>query len=81
MPGQRPAMQCDAVPGDARGTVMRGADALPGSKATSRATGSHPRWLARVVSGSLGLLDRFADLLDLAAFGKLLERVSTGGLG
>jgi hypothetical protein len=30
-----------SLEGNMCGTVMRGADALPGSKATSRATGSH----------------------------------------
>jgi hypothetical protein len=30
-----------SLEGNICGTVMRGADALPGSKATSRATGSH----------------------------------------
>ena len=36
--------------GNMRGTVMRGADALPGSKATSCAKGSH-RKLGGLVSG------------------------------
>jgi hypothetical protein len=39
-----------SLEGDMCGTVMRGADALPGSKATSRAKGSH-RKLGGLVSG------------------------------
>ena len=39
-----------SLEGNMCGTVMRGADALPGSKATSRAKGSH-RKLGDLVSG------------------------------
>ena len=39
-----------SLEGNMCGTVMRGADALPGSKATSRAKGSH-RNLGNLVSG------------------------------
>ena len=39
-----------SLEGNMCGTVMRGADALPGSKATSRAKGSH-RNLGGLVSG------------------------------
>src|SRR5437588_13064106 len=39
-----------SLEGNMCGTAMRGADALPGSKATSRATGSH-RKLGGLVSG------------------------------
>ena len=39
-----------SLEGNMCGTVMRGADALPGSKATSRAKGSH-RNLGDLVSG------------------------------
>ena len=34
--------QAHSLEGHMCGTAMRGADALPGSKATSRAKGSHP---------------------------------------
>ncbi len=42
-----------SLEGNMCGTVMRGADALPGSKATSRAKGSH-RKLGDLVSGRRG---------------------------
>src|SRR5260370_8131769 len=43
--------------GNMCGTAMRGADALPGSKATSRAKGSH-RNLGGLVSGRQALRER-----------------------
>jgi hypothetical protein len=46
-----------SLEGNMCGTVMRGADALPGSKATSRAKGSH-RKLGGLVSGRQALRER-----------------------
>ena len=46
-----------SLEGNMCGTVMRGADALPGSKATSRAKGSH-RNLGGLVSGRQVLRER-----------------------
>src|ERR1700716_204296 len=54
--GQRPlGSECCVATGC--GTAMRGADALPGSKATSRAKGSH-RNLGGLVSGRQALRER-----------------------
>jgi hypothetical protein len=46
-----------SLEGNMCGTVMRGAVALPGSKATSRAKGSH-RKLGGLVSGRQALRER-----------------------
>jgi hypothetical protein len=46
-----------SLEGNMCGTAMRGADALPGSKATSRAKGSH-RKLGGLVSGRRELRER-----------------------
>jgi hypothetical protein len=46
-----------SLEGNMCGTVMRGADALPGSKATSRAEGSH-RKLGGLVTGRRELRER-----------------------
>ena len=46
-----------SLEGNMCGTAMRGADALPGSKATSRAKGSH-RNLGDLVSGRQALRER-----------------------
>src|SRR5438552_18270140 len=46
-----------SLEGNMCGTAMRGADALPGSKATSRAKGSH-RKLGGLVSGRQMLCER-----------------------
>ena len=46
-----------SLEGNMCGTAMRGADALPGSKATSRAKGSH-RNLGGLVSGRQELRER-----------------------
>ena len=46
-----------SLEGNMCGTAMRGADALPGSKATSRANGSH-RNLGYLVSGRQMLRER-----------------------
>ena len=46
-----------SLEGNMCGTVMRGADALPGPKATSRAKGSH-RKLGGLVSGRQMLCER-----------------------
>src|SRR6266576_6503217 len=54
MPTPAWADSLSSLEGNMCGTVMRGADALPGSKATSRAKGSH-RNLGGLISDPLAL--------------------------